>query len=178
MLRKKINIELLHELLDYDQDTGVFRWKKDRFAGSSGKSLIAQAGQIAGGIRPDGYSQIGIKCVRHLSHLLAWAYVHGNQPDEDMQIDHIDGNRSNNRISNLRLVTVSQNMQNLQKAKRHNLHSGVLGVHWHGQGQCWRVRIKVNGRYHHIGLFKTIEEAQCARIAAEKAHFTHSPNNR
>src|SRR4051812_36538770 len=112
-------VERLHELLDYQPDTGVFRWKKRRGPRS--------AGAIAGSVATKGYWRITLDGQECLAHRLAWLYVHGTWPDGEL--DHIDQVKTNNRISNLRPVTSSQNKQNISGPQRNNA-SGHRGVYW------------------------------------------------
>lgn len=79
-----------------------------------------------------------------------------NSPD-NMEIDHIDGNRLNNQKSNLRLATSSQNKIN--RGPRSDNQSGYKGVSWHSQRKKWTARIMINGKYTHLGLFQNIIEA-------------------
>jgi hypothetical protein len=91
-----------------------------------------------------------------------------NAPD-DMEVDHIDGNRLNNQKSNLRLATSSQNKMN--RGPRSDNKSGYKGVSWHKQKNKWTVRIMANGRYKSLGLFNKIEKAkQAYNEAAQKYH--------
>lgn len=147
----------LMDWLQYNPDTGVFIRKKYR-------SHLAKVGDVAGWKDSKGYIRIEINHKPYAAHRLAWLYVHGVFPDK--QIDHINGNQSDNRISNLRLATNSENQQNV-KAKSNNK-SGVVGVHWHSPSQRWRAAIKVNGKNMVIGKFTSLQEAAKARKKAEK----------
>ncbi|EWD85821.1 hypothetical protein L471_04520 [Klebsiella pneumoniae BIDMC 34] len=99
---KSITQELLRTLLEYDPQTGIFRWKIKA-------SSSAHPGDIAGCIDGQGYRVIRIYGKNRKAHRLAWLYVYGDEPEV---IDHIDRNRSNNAIENLRAVTFSQNSAN------------------------------------------------------------------
>lgn len=103
----------------------------------------------------NGYRRTTIDGVAVLEHRLAWLYVHGRWPSQ--QIDHINGNRTDNRIANLREVSQSVNMRNLQGPKK-NSQSGVLGVIRHSD-TLWRVRVTINRKAKHIGYFQTREAA-------------------
>lgn len=96
-------------------------------------------------------SHMGITGKRFLIHRLIM-----NAPD-DMEVDHIDGNRLNNQKSNLRLATSSQNKIN--RGPRKDNKSGYKGVSWHKQQNKWTARIKANGKYQYLGLYKNIEKA-------------------
>lgn len=86
-----LTVERLRELLDYDPETGVFRWKEPR--------RKCRVGEVAGSLRKDGYVKIQVDGRFYQAHRLAWLCVYGVWPSA---IDHIDGNRANNAIANLR----------------------------------------------------------------------------
>lgn len=94
--------EILHEELIYTPETGVFMWKK--------RSQGRQLDRPAGSFNTNGYRQIRLFGKLHLAHRLAWIYVHGSI-DQELTIDHINGERDDNRISNLRLVTLAENIR-------------------------------------------------------------------
>ena len=113
-----------------------------------------------------GYKVLKIDYRQYREHRLVWLYVHGSLPKT---LDHIDGDKTNNDISNLREASICQNMHNMGLSS-HNT-SGVKGVSWNKQQQKWRARIKLGGKEHHVGFFKTIEEADFyIRKAREKLH--------
>ena len=124
--REMPDIGLLKEILKYEPNTGNFYWKTDR-----NHSVII--GSIAGSQHPGGYWTIGINGKNYAAHRLAWFYVYGTWPQK--HLDHINGNRADNRIENLREATRSQNMQNEKKARSTNS-NGFLGVTKHGKK--WR----------------------------------------
>ena len=111
----------LKSVLEYNHESGEFTWIKARQG--------IRVGQTAGGLsKTDGYVTIWINCRPYKAHRLAWLYVHGYFPREERnQLDHIDGNRSNNRIENLRESSYAENNKN-QGMKSNNT-SGVNGVH-------------------------------------------------
>jgi hypothetical protein len=146
----------LKELLHYNEETGVFTRKTTR-----GPKAIK--GQIAGSENSFGYMTIGIDGKYYKSHRLAWLYVHGEFPSND--IDHINGIRSENMIRNLRVVTVGENMQN-QKGPRSNNKTGVLGVCEHSGRYV--AQIQVNKKHIHIGMYSTAEEAHEAYLAEKR----------
>jgi hypothetical protein len=101
-------------------------------------------------------------------HRIIWTHFYGEDPGS-FQIDHIDGVRGNNRISNLRLANCFENARNTKAPKRNT--SGVKGVSWDKKNFKWRAQIKVAGLRTNIGRFNTIEEAELAvRAAREKYH--------
>jgi hypothetical protein len=159
-----IDFTFLKEHLHYDSQTGNFVWIKS-------PAQAIKAGTKAGNIRPDGYTSIQVKGRLYFAHRLAWLLMTGVWPDD--MIDHINGNRSDNRFANLRQATRSQNMQNKKPA--YNSKSGYTGVTWTRAYNCWVARIMVNKKSFHIGHFKTLVEAIDARKQYEKELFTHAP---
>lgn len=155
-----ITVERLREVLDYDQETGVFAWKIST-------SNSVKIGDVAGSINGDGYRKIKLDGREYQAHRLAWIYVTGEWPKEF--IDHINSTRLDNRFSNLREATHAENRRNV--GKQTNNSSGFKGVCWHNQTQRWQAQIAVNGRNKYLGLFDTPEAAHAAyRVAAEKLH--------
>lgn len=160
---------LVREKLDYDPETGVFLWKKS-------PRLGIEAGERAGTARRSGYRLISIRWYGQIfEHRLAWLYVYGVAPSDE--IDHIDGNPSNNAISNLREATSSQ--QKMNKRVQSNNVSGLKGAYFHAcrHGKKWRSQIKVGRRLIFLGYFDTPEEAHRAYCVASKkyfAEFAHS----
>ena len=145
----------LKELLNYNPDTGIFIWLQD------GRGRYKRVGAIAGTINDRGYLQIGINCRRYRAHRLAWFYVHGYWPPNE--IDHIDRDKLNNKLSNLRLATHAENCQNFP-LRRDNKY-GVSGITYHGnrRKKRWQAKIKINGVLKYMGYFSTLEEAINAR---------------
>lgn len=142
--------ERLKEALDYNPETGIFTWKIP-------KSKI-KIGKIAGTI-DKGYITIGLDQVWYLAHRLAWFYVYGEWPKD--QIDHINGVRDDNRIENLREASRSENGWNVRKNL--NSQTGIKNVF--KVRNKFRVLFKINGKQHHFGYFSSIEEAK--RVADE-----------
>jgi hypothetical protein len=142
--------------LDYDRDTGSFKWKR------RGKGVTV--GTIAGSIGSNGYRQIVINKNRYPLHHIVWLVEHGEMPPS--MIDHINGAPTDNRISNLRVTNNTMNQWN-QKMHRDNT-SGVKGVH-RNKGK-WLARISVEGRRITLGRFEAIEEAEGV-IKAAREHY-------
>lgn len=149
---------LMH-LLAYDPETGVFTWRVSPTNG-------VRVGTVAGGKRSDGYHQINIDGKHYRAHRLAWLYIHGHFPG---LIDHLNGIRADNRITNLRDVDCSINSQNQRRAQSANK-SGLLGVCWHKCNAKWRAQIRLDGRKKHLGLFATADEAHAAYLEAKRLH--------
>lgn len=158
-----VTAERLRELLSYERETGVFTRLVNR-------SSNALAGSVAGCVASTGkgrkYFVIWIDGKLYYAHRLAWLHVHGRWPDDD--VDHVDGDGTNNKISNLRAATRSQNMMNTF-AQRNNK-SGFKGVSLDKPNKKWVAKIQVNGHQKHLGLFKTAAEAHAAYVEATTEH--------
>lgn len=141
------SIEILRSLISYDPMTGQLRWMK--------KSGIASAGSIAGLIHTGGYRRIQINGRKLMAHRIAWALYYGEWPN--LHIDHIDGDKDNNRITNLRLVSDSQNQYNRGITASNK--SGVKGVHQDKKSGKWLAAIRYMGSIIKVGSFDTIDEA-------------------
>jgi hypothetical protein len=149
-------------VLEYNSLTGIFTWKVDRDSGFW-KGAI-KAGTLAGDIQKrTGYHRIMINNIRYFSHRLAWLISTGDFPNEF--IDHINGNRSDNRLINLREATKQQNNRNACKRKDNT--SGIKGVSWHKASSKWAARIGNK----HLGLFVSKEEATAVREEEVKRRF-------
>lgn len=161
MAKADLTAQRLRELLSYDPDTGIFYWRVNR----RGR---AKAGSKAGTPHSDGYWEIGVDGKAYRAHRLAWLYVHGYTPKE--MLDHINRNRLDNRIENLRKSENYLNMRNAGPYKQNS--SGVRGVSWSDKSKRWVAAIMDRGRNFHLGSYKSIEEAAAARYAAECVLFT------
>lgn len=149
----------LKELLHYDPDTGVFTRISSR--------LSTCVNKPAGGINYDGYRRIYIDGKSYFAQRLAFLYVHGSW--SSFQMDHINGKRDDNRMSNLREATSSENKHNQVLSRKNK--SGVKGVGWHRSAKKWQARVMLNGKDKYLGLFKNIEDAAAAaREARNKFH--------
>jgi hypothetical protein len=151
----ELTAEKLRALLDYDPNTGEFRWTKDRKGG-------ARKGSVAGYLDDMGYVRIGIDNERHRGHQLAWLHAHGVWPIHD--IDHIDGERANNQLANLRDVPRRVNLENQRTAKRGR--SGLLGVT--ARDGRFVAQIRVRGVHRYLGRYDTAEEAHAAYLRAKR----------
>ena len=161
----------MRECIDYDPGTGLFRWRTRPLGHFKGPAPwkawnTRHAGNSAGTAMPNGYIYIGIDYQQHYAHRLAWLFVHG-KPVPD-QVDHMDCDRSNNRIANLRSATHADNMAN-SRGHRGSI-TGVKGVRPH-HGGGFQAYIARHGKFHVLGTFATLEEAEAARRkAAERLH--------
>lgn len=154
-----LTVERLREVLHYEPETRVFTWLKD----TGYKRLV---GRIAG-FRVKEYLECAIDCHSYKAHRLAWLYCHGVWPKAD--IDHINGNKTDNRISNLREATRSQNMM---AAPKKNKNSKIRrGVRRCSQIKKFSAYITLNKKQITLGYFETISAACAAREAAEKKYF-------
>ncbi len=150
----------IKEILSFDANTGVFTWK-------SPTNRRIRPGSVAGCVVKDGRVRIKLDGKMYLAHRLAWLYVYGEFPSIDLEIDHINGNPNDNRISNLRAVTHAENMHNLYRPMASNKTSGVLGVSYNGSKKYWVAQIRANGRTRVVGRFKSVSEASAAYKAAK-----------
>lgn len=170
--------EILKDILDYNPDTGIFVWKvRDRKYFKTDREWrmtnTKYAGKIAGNFRKykcgKTYQHVKIFQINHLAHRIAWRYVYGETP---IAIDHIDGDSTNNRIENLRNVTIAENQHNMRLFSTNT--SGVTGVIWRKQLKKWCVSIYVNKKEKYLGVFSDLEEAKKVRKEAEIAIGYHA----
>lgn len=174
---------LAKRLLRFDRAKGILYWRKrspDMFTGNnyhSGKSQCDMfnkryAGKIAGTAKSSkGYCVIGIDKQVYLAHRVIWLLEYGNWPN---QVDHIDGDKTNNRLGNLRSVSGKENQRNMAISRINR--SGTSGVDWHRQAKRWRARINASGVSIHLGLFTSKSDAVLARKKAERRlgyHYNH-----
>jgi hypothetical protein len=144
--------------LNYNKDTGVFTKK---------------SGSVAGWPDRFGYLRIEIKGKAYYAHRLAWLYEYGEMPKH--QIDHITGNKSDNRICNLRQANRSQNLCNVTKTKRNT--SGIKNVSFVSNCNKWRVRISRDRKDVFDKLFDDIELAELVAIEARKKYHGEFARN-
>lgn len=145
----------LKEVLHYDPETGEFRWRMPR----RGVVVGALCGRVSKG---HGYRDIGIDNTLWRAHRLAFLYMTGRLPEND--VDHINRDKTDNRWGNLREANDSQNMSNVPR-KRLNT-TGLIGVVWDKSRGKWRAQIRINGRKTNLGRFATREEAARAHDEA------------
>lgn len=157
-----LNHAYLHELLHYQHEEGTFVWKVKR--------KNTEIGKIAGNRHGAGYWTITIDQTAYLAHRLAWFYVYGKWPE--FVIDHINRNRLDNRIINLRAVTQKENLQNIAVKKSNK--TGTNGVCFRSDGRTnpWCARVMHNKREKSLGHFKTYEEAVEARQAWDQKFWS------
>lgn len=156
-----MKIEKAKSVWSYDPETGVVSWN-------------AREGAVAGSKNSNGYIIIQFEGRAYKAHRLAWMIFHGTVPNGD--VDHINGDRTDNRISNLRVVSRSVNMRNARRPSNNT--SGVTGVYWDKSKGCWRSLIKVHGKSMNLGHFDRFDDAVDARKTAEVRHGFHENHGR
>lgn len=159
-VNSELTQEGLKELLHYDSETGQFTWNVTL-------CNRARKGNKAGHIAGRGYLYIGFNGKVYSAHRLAWLYVYGQIPEND--IDHINGEKTDNRINNLRDVETVINCQN-RRAARDGSRSGIMGASWHKRIGKWAAQIRIGGKPTHLGYFTTPEEAGRAYLEAKRQH--------
>lgn len=152
----------LKEYLHYSPVTGIFTWVKRK----QGYSFNKRAGSVC---TTHWYVNIGLFGRVYKAHRLAWLYVHGKFPEE--QLDHINHDGTDNRMCNLRESNDKINLKN--KSMYVTNTSGQSGVVWHKCSQKWLAQISVSGVYKHLGVFNCITAAILTRKAAEVKYNYH-----
>lgn len=132
------------------------------------------SGKLADNNRRDGYKVVSIFNKQYLSHRIVWAINYGSWPTN--QIDHINGNRSDNVITNLRQVDNKLNSKNQKRSKLNT--SGVTGVYWYKKYSKWKAQIMFEGKSKHLGYFEDIQSAIIARKQAEQEFGFHNNHGR
>ena len=158
--------EILDELLDYDPDTGVFKWKK--FRGNT-----AKAGSIVNNLTSAGYKMICVNGRQYQAHRIAYKMFYKRDPDGIL--DHIDGDMTNNRIANLRVASPKQNQGN-SKMPRHNT-SGLKGVSWSKKSGKWAAQINRGNKKVWLGVYEDKNDAHQAYMKAAVEHFGEFANS-
>jgi hypothetical protein len=155
-----ITAQRLREVLNYDPETGVLT----RLVRTARRIRI---GDVAGNVDTRGYLRLEIDGRQYAAHRLAWLHMTGEWPPAD--IDHINGERTDNRWSNLRLATRAQNIRNSRRRSTNT--TGFKGVSWQSARKKWVAAITVNGIKRSLGRFDCPAEAHAAYVrAAEKYH--------
>lgn len=166
-IRKTLRLthQRLLEVLNYNEVTGEFVWKVRI-------GVRAAPGSLAGNVGGGGYRRIWIDKELHPEHRLAWFYVNGDWPAD--QLDHINGNPADNRIANLRDASYYDNGQNRKLSKNNS--SGIKGVSLHKGTGKWQAYITLKRRTHYLGLFENLSDAQKARLKAKAELHLFNPS--
>lgn len=159
MAKAGLTQEALKDEVAYNPDTGIFTRTVSR--GN------VRAGAVVGTSDGQGYIRIQVCGARHRAHRLAWLYVYGNFPNAE--IDHINGDKSDNRIANLRLATTLENCRN--RPIRSDNKVGLKGVSFHSGTGKFRAKISFCGKERSLGLYPTKEEAHAVYVAAASRVF-------
>jgi hypothetical protein len=148
-----LTAERLREVIDYDPERGVLIWKK--------------SGNVAGYVGKEGYRNVCVDGRMYREHRLAWLHATGSWPKQSL--DHINGSRADNRLTNLREASGMQNAKNMKRPVTNT--SGLKGASWHKRSGKWQAAIMCDRKLKHLGLFETAEEAHAAYCeAASRLH--------
>ena len=165
---KELRIDLINRLFSYNDESGVLSWKV-----KLNRSI--KVGREAGTVNKyNKYRIVTINNKKYMSHRIIWAHVYGFWPSND--IDHINHNRSDNRIENLREVTQKENRRNMSLDVRNK--SGVAGVSWSKDINMWSVFIKPYDKNLYLGMFEDKFEAICTRLSANNKYGFHVNHGR
>lgn len=145
-----LTAERVRARLDYKPATGVLRWRVNS--------------KVAGCVSDDGYRLVGLDGRLYKAHRLAWLHYHGDWPAGEL--DHVNGDRDDNRIANLRECSRTQNNRNRHRGK----HGRLLGAHLYARTGRWTSRITDrDGKSRHLGYFDTEQAAHLAYMQARRA---------
>lgn len=161
------DVAALRQLVDYDPDTGAFTYRHVPSMHPSRNSRVAGRPAFHRKHR-QGYLVAVVFGRQMYAHRAAWALAHGSWPTGE--IDHINHDRADNRLANLRVVGKAQNMRNMPKLRNNS--SGRTGVYLTPNG-TWLAAIRVDRKLHNLGRFSAFEDAVAARAAAEKRFGFH-----
>jgi HNH endonuclease len=162
MYNEQISLSKLKSILKYDPITGLFTWRVKR---RCGRGKFTRIGGIAGFKESLGYWCIGIEGKTYKCHRLAWLFCYGKWPRDD--IDHINGNRMDNRIANLRIGGKQLNPRNAKRKSSNK--SGFKGVHKDKGGYIARICVNYNRIY--LGHFRTARAAHAAYALAAQRYY-------
>lgn len=154
MIKKTISRDEILESLKYDGESGQFTWKKQKGP--------KRPGDIAGSKHAEGYVQVMINGSNYLAHRLAWVVVYGEEPDSD--IDHKNGIRNDNRISNLRIAERFENMQNTESIGKNGK---LKGSSFNKRSGKYESKICHKYKTIHLGEYETEQEAHEAYLKAK-----------
>lgn len=161
-----ITQDLVKSVLNYCPETGILTWRKSPRPGWVGKP--------AGMLTKYGYVRVQLGKRKYMAHRLIWLYVYGYEPPHE--IDHVNGDRADNRLCNLREATRAENMQN--KRRYRNNTSGLVGATWSQVRRKWAANIQTEGRQVNLGFYDTPEEARAAYLSAKAEQHQFQPTPR
>jgi hypothetical protein len=177
---KTLPIDLVNELLKYDNTTGKLYWRtrnrerfKDERSFRTWNARFADK-EALGSLQTRGYLHGAILCVNYTAHRVAYALHWGHWPTGE--IDHINGDRTDNRPENLRCVAHEENAKNLALSRRNR--SGTIGVNWDAPRKKWAAYIKHEKKSIALGRYDNIDDAIAARKAAEAQFGFHVNHGR
>ena len=156
-----MDINDFRECVSYDPETGIFLWKKSLSNRSKSGS------KFGANLDSKGYYRSVFRGKQYRTHRLAWFHYYGEMPDG--LIDHINGDRLDNRIANLRVADDTLNARNCLKSKNNT--SGHVGVVWRKDAKKWVAQITVSYKNVYLGLFDSLDDAVAARKKAEAQYF-------
>lgn len=180
MSDNKISIEQLRKAIKYDAKSGILHWLARSDADFPDRSAnrrfnVAFSGcEALGSTNGHGYKSGTLLGKTYAAHIVCYALHHGKWPAR--QIDHINGDRTDNRSANLREVSPRENNRNKKLSAANN--SGVNGVCWESGRNKWRARITVGGKNIYLGLFSCIGEAIAARREADEKYGFHESHGK
>jgi hypothetical protein len=152
-------LKVLHKMFRYEPETGTIFSRVARTT----RNLIERCDKVG----PTGYRKVYLAPHRYYAHRIAWALYYGVEPDNF--IDHINGDKADNRISNLRLAEHHENLWNAPAYSSNK--SGIKGVYWRPGLKKWGASIRVNNARTYLGSFTSLEEAKMAiKMARAFAH--------
>jgi hypothetical protein len=161
----ELTADYVRSILDYDPINGLFQWKYRNDVPIVWNRMFAN--KQAGFRRDDGRLMITINYKHFIAARLAWLMMTGVWPQ--LEVDHKDTDRSNDRWDNLREATQSQNQHNKKRSKNNT--SGIKGVSWSKERKKWLAQIAINGKTRNLGRFDSIEMARAAyKNASEELH--------
>jgi hypothetical protein len=152
-------------MLTQERVRQLFRYEDGKLIRRVRAANRTNAGDIAGCKGKQGYLVTCVDSKEYLNHRLVFLYHHGYVPET--QIDHIDRDRTNNRIENLREITQRCNSRNCNISS--NNKSGITGVCWYKRDSVWKSQINLDGKAVHLGYSQDLVEAVALRLAAEQA---------
>lgn len=176
-IRQLPPVGVLRQSLRYEPDTGKLFWlPRPRSHFKTDKSFRSWNARYPGSeaftATSHGYKLGSINGANYRAHRVIWCMVYGSDPTEE--IDHINGDKADNRLINLRAVTTLENMRNLRRPSDNK--SGVIGVNWDTEKEKWHASITVEGRQIFLGYFGDLGLAAAARQGAERCLGFH-PNH-